>query len=137
MSCAIVIIVYDADGNRVKAVIDSNTTVCVGAIYEKMTSGSSTTITKYDQADGQRIALRVNGVVRWLATDHPSTVLRTGLGSTALTVSETGGRMSEIGYKPWGESRYTFGATPTKRRFTGQVLGRVAGGAVNFNYCVV
>ena len=64
MSCAIVIIVYDADGNRMKSVIGSNTTVYVGAIYEKMTSGSSTTITKYDQAGGQRIALRVNGVVR-------------------------------------------------------------------------
>ncbi|MFZ1475603.1 MAG: hypothetical protein WAV79_22015, partial [Anaerolineae bacterium] len=72
----------------------------------------STTITKYYQAGGQRIALRVNGVVRWLATDH--------LGSTALTASETGGRLSEIRYKPWGESRYSFGATPTKRRFTGQ-----------------
>ena len=68
---------YDADGNRAKAVIGSSTTVYVGAIYEQTTSGSSTTITKYYQAGGQRIALRVNGVVRWLATDH--------LGSTALT----------------------------------------------------
>ena len=99
---------HDADGNRVKAVI-----------------GSSTTITKYYQAGGQRIALRVNGVVRWLATDH--------LGSTALTVSEAGGRMSEIRYKPWGESRYTFGATPTQRRFTGQVLDEVAGGLYFYN----
>ena len=56
---------YDADGNRAKAVMGSSTTVYVGAIYEKMTSGSSTTITKYYQAGGQRIALRVNGVVRW------------------------------------------------------------------------
>ena len=60
---------YDADGNRVKAVMGSSTTVYVGAYYEKTTSGSSTTITKYYQAGGQRIALRVNGVVRWLATD--------------------------------------------------------------------
>ena len=57
---------YDADGNRIKSVIGSNTTVYVGAIYEQTTSGSSTTITKYYQAGGQRIALRVNGVVRWL-----------------------------------------------------------------------
>ena len=116
---------YDADGNRVKAVMGSSTTVYVGAIYEKTTSGSSTTITKYYQAGGQRIALRVNGVVRWLATDH--------LGSTALTASETGGRLSEIRYKPWGESRYTFGATPTQRRFTGQVLDEVAGGLYFYN----
>ncbi|WP_423223236.1 hypothetical protein [Candidatus Amarolinea aalborgensis] len=55
-----------------KAVIGSSTTVYAGAIYEQTTSGGSTTITKYYQAGGQRIALRVNGVVRWLATDHPS-----------------------------------------------------------------
>ena len=64
-------------------------------------------------------------MVRWLTTDH--------LGSTALTVSESGGRLSEIRYKPWGESRYTFGATPTQRRFTGQVLDEVAGGLYFYN----
>ncbi|WP_343414165.1 hypothetical protein [Candidatus Amarolinea dominans] len=96
---------YDADGNRVKADFGGSVTVYVGAYYEKMTSGSSTTITKYYQAGGQRIALRVNGVVRWLATDH--------LGSTALTADGTSGaRLSEIRYKPWGESRYTLPATP-------------------------
>ncbi|MBK6430202.1 hypothetical protein [Candidatus Amarolinea dominans] len=57
---------YDADGARVKAVIGSSTTVYVGSLYEQTTTGSSTTITKYYQAGGQRIALRVNGVVRWL-----------------------------------------------------------------------
>ncbi|MGB4977780.1 MAG: hypothetical protein WBR35_13670 [Anaerolineae bacterium] len=116
---------YDADGARIKSVLNGETVTTIGAYYEKMTSGSSTTITKYYQAGGQRIALRVNGVVRWLATDH--------LGSTALTASETGGRLSEIRYKPWGESRYTFGTTPTQRRFTGQVLDDVAGGTVGFN----
>ncbi|MFZ1597000.1 MAG: hypothetical protein WAW26_14175, partial [Anaerolineae bacterium] len=116
---------HDADGNRVKADFGSSVTVYVGAYYEKTTSGSSTTITKYYQAGGQRIALRVNGVVRWLATDH--------LGSTALTVNESGARMSEIRYKPWGESRYTFGATPTQRRFTGQLLDNVAGGLYFYN----
>ena len=109
-----------------KADFGGSVTVYVGAYYEKTTSGSSTTITKYYQAGGQRIALRVNGVVRWLATDH--------LGSTALTADGTSGaRLSEIRYKPWGESRYTFGATPTQRRFTGQVLDEVAGGTVGFN----
>ncbi|MFZ1476044.1 MAG: RHS repeat-associated core domain-containing protein, partial [Anaerolineae bacterium] len=43
------------------------------------------------------------------------------------------GRLSEIRYKPWGESRYTFGATPTQRRFTGQVLDEVAGGLYFYN----
>ncbi|MBK9091882.1 MAG: hypothetical protein IPM84_03750 [Anaerolineae bacterium] len=49
------------------------------------------------------------------------------------TVNETGGRLSEIRYKPWGESRYTFDATPTQRRFTGQVLDEVAGGLYFYN----
>ena len=66
-------------GNRVKAVIGSSTTVYVGTIYEQTTSGGSMTITKYYQAGGQRIALRVNGVVRWLATDHPSASVRLSL----------------------------------------------------------
>ena len=81
---------------------------------------------KANVTGGQRIALRVNGVVRWLATDH--------LGSTALTVSETGGRLSELRYKPWGENRGTpVGTTPTQRRFTGQVLDEVAGGLYFYN----
>ncbi len=117
---------YDADGHRVKAVMGSSTTVYIGAYYEKTTSGSSTTITKYYQAGGQRVAMRVNGVVRWLATDH--------LGSTSITASETGARMSELRYKPWGESRgIPFGTTPTQRRFTGQVLDEVAGGLYFYN----
>ncbi|MFZ1599270.1 MAG: hypothetical protein WAW26_25770, partial [Anaerolineae bacterium] len=62
----------------------------------------------------------MNGVVRWLATDH--------LGSTSVTASENGTPDAELRYKPWGENRYTFGVTPTQRRFTGQVLDEVAGG---------
>ena len=116
---------YDGDGNRVKAVIGSNTMVYVGTIYEQTTSGTSTTITKYYQAGSQRIALRVNGVVRWLATDH--------LGSTSVTANESGARIAELRYKPWGENRYTFDATPTQRRFTGQVLDNVAGGLYFYN----
>ena len=63
--------------------------------------------------------------MRWLATDH--------LGSTSVTADETGVRIAELCYKPWGESRYSFGATPTQRRFTGQVLDNVAGGLYFYN----
>ncbi|MFZ1710894.1 MAG: RHS repeat-associated core domain-containing protein [Anaerolineae bacterium] len=63
--------------------------------------------------------------MRWLATDH--------LGSTSVTASENGTPDAELRYKPWGENRYTFGATPTKRRFTGQVLDEVAGGLYFYN----
>jgi len=64
-------------------------------------------------------------VVRWLATDH--------LGSTAVTANEAGAGIAELRYKPWGENRYTFGATPTQRRFTGQVLDNVAGELYFYN----
>ena len=112
------------DSNRVKARIALRVNGVVRWLLRDHLG--STTITKYYQAGGQRIALRINGVVRWLTTDH--------LGSTALTVSEAGGRLSEIRYKPWGESRgIPFGATPTKRRFTGQVLDNVAGGLYFYN----
>ena len=73
-----------------------------------------------------RIALRVNGVLSWLATDHPSagdlqSPLRAGLGSTAVTADGgTGVRTGELWYKPlrqaqggpWGESR----VAPTSAR---------------------
>ena len=62
------------------------------------------------QAGRQRVALWVNGAVRWRLSD------------------QRGVRIAELRYKPWGESRYTFGATPTLRRFTGQVLDDAAGG---------
>jgi RHS repeat-associated protein len=66
------------------------------------------------QVGGQRIVLRVAGIVSWLLSDH--------LGSTAVTADGVSGvRTAELWYKPWGESRGTpFGATPTTYRFTGQ-----------------
>ena len=72
-------------------------------------------------------------MVSWLATDH--------LGSTAVTANESGARITELRYKPWGESRYSFGVTPTarlsspksQRRFTGQVVDSVAGGLYFYN----
>ena len=64
--------------------------------------------------------MRPAGVLSWLLGDH--------LGSTTVTADgATGARTAELWYRPWGESRGTaFGATPTARRFTGQVLDSVA-----------
>ena len=59
---------------------------------------------------------------------------RASSSSAAVTVSETGGvRLTEILNTLWGENRYSFGATPTQRRFTGQVLDNVAGGLYFYN----
>jgi RHS repeat-associated protein len=64
-----------------------------------------------------RLALRVqvNGAadkVYYLLTDH--------LGSTSITVDVNGNKQAEIRYKPWGETRYTDGNTPTDYLYTGQ-----------------
>ena len=118
---------YDGDGNRVKSVMNGETVTTIGNLYEKKVVGGATTHTKYYTFGGRRIALRVAGTLSWLLSDH--------LGSTAVTADgTTGGRTGELWYKPWGENRGTaFGATPTKRRFTGQVLDEVAGGLYFYN----
>jgi RHS repeat-associated protein len=108
--------VYDGDGNRVKATFGATTTVYpstvlragVGAIYE--TSGS--TVLKYYYAGGVRIAMRTGGQIYYLLSDH--------LGSTNVTANSSGAQISKLLYKPWGETRFTSGTTPTTWRFTGQ-----------------
>ena len=52
---------YDGDGNRVKSVLNGETVIYVGNLYEKKVVGSTTTPTKYDYFGGRRIAVRVAG----------------------------------------------------------------------------
>jgi len=59
------------------------------------------------------VALRQGGTLYYLLTDH--------LGSTALTVDSSGVKVGELRYRAYGETRYTWGTTPTSRRFTGQL----------------
>mgnify|MGYP001019048025 FL=1 len=53
------------------------------------------------------------GEVYFLLGDH--------LGSTTMTLNLDGSIKSEIRYSAWGETRYTSGATPTERHYTGQI----------------
>jgi RHS repeat-associated protein len=99
---------FDGDGNRVKSTIDGTTTYFVGAHYEV----SDSTVTKYYFAGPQRVAMRSNDTLFYLLTDH--------LGSTSLTTDPNGALVSEMRYNPWGETRYTTGATPTDYTYTGQ-----------------
>ena len=104
---------YDGDGNLVKAVDSSNniTTVVVGPHYEVR----NTTPRKYYYAGSVRVAMRDNGTLYWLLTDH--------LGSTALTLDSSGNRLdpnAELRYKPYGDTRYNPGSQKTNYRFTGQ-----------------
>ncbi|MFZ5922503.1 MAG: hypothetical protein ACOYY3_15760, partial [Chloroflexota bacterium] len=84
-------------------------------------------ITKYYFAGASRIAMRkytipVSMEVEYMIGDH--------LGSTSLTTDSVGNKVSEIRYKPWGETRYTWtdpslATTPayamTKYQYTGQI----------------
>ncbi len=59
----------------------------------------------------------------WLArhrTDRPSAVLRTSLGSTALTRDSSRGTLGRQWYSPYGSVRLTEGTLPTDYTFTGQ-----------------
>ncbi|MBI5825424.1 MAG: RHS repeat protein, partial [Chloroflexi bacterium] len=102
--------VYDGDGRRVESTINGTTTTFVGSHYE-VTGGS---VTKYYFAGASRIAMRKDGNLTYLLSDH--------LGSTSITTDANGNSIFEQRYKPWGETRYTtLNATAsTKYQFTGQ-----------------
>ncbi len=70
----------------------------------------------YYYAGSVRVAMRVQTAtqndVYYLHADH--------LGSASLTTDASGNKYGELRYKPYGETRYVWGTTPTDRRFTGQ-----------------
>ena len=61
---------------------------------------------------GQRVAVRVNGTLSYLYSDH--------LGSASLATNADGNVTAEMRYYPYGETRWSTGTMPTDRRFTGQ-----------------
>jgi RHS repeat-associated protein len=69
-------------------------------------------VRKYYSAGGVRVAMREDGLLRFLLSDH--------LGSTSITTDSSGSKISELRYKPWGETRLSWGVTPTDYTYTGQ-----------------
>ena len=102
--------IYDGDGNRVKGVVGGVTTTYIGNYFEW--TGSTDTMKTYYYAGGMRVAEREGSTLYWQLTDH--------LGSTSITAFSSGGKKAEVRYKAWGETRYTYGTTPTSQRYTGQ-----------------
>ena len=90
--------VYDGDGRRVKSTVNGTTTYFIGAHYEL--TGSQ--VTKYYFAGTQRAAMRKYTVPKAMAVEY---FLGDHLGSTSITTDNTGAKVSEIRYKPWGEVR--------------------------------
>ena len=104
---------YNGDGNRLQGTVAGVTTTYIGSYYEWTSAGS----TQYYYSGSQRIAMRRSGCggdngLFWVFGDH--------LGSTSVTANSAGGYISEVRYKAWGETRFTWGSTPTTFRFTGQ-----------------
>jgi len=97
---------YNGDGNLVKAVDDTNkiTTTVVGPHYEVraqwMGTAWETTVRKYYYAGNVRVAMRDNGTLYWLLTDH--------LGSTSLTLDSSGNRLDPtaelVSVSRWGHA---------------------------------
>ena len=100
--------VYDGDSNRVLRIGPEGTTVYIGDYYEKQGSA----VTKYYYVAAQRVAVRVNGTLYFLHTDH--------LGSTTLLTDQSQQVVARLGYRPYGDTRYAIGNFPTDRRHTGQ-----------------
>jgi RHS repeat-associated protein len=101
--------IYDADGRRVKSIMDGETRLFAGDHYEVVVNGTET---KYYFAGSSMIALRKDGVLNFVIGDH--------LGSTSLTTDADGVVISELLYTAWGEVRHESGVTPTDHTYTGQ-----------------
>ena len=69
-------------------------------------------VTKYYTFGGSRVAMRQGNVVYYLNGDH--------LGSTSLTTDINGEVVSEVRYVPYGEERWSNGASVTDFGFTSQ-----------------
>ena len=127
---------YDGDGSRVKKVAVSGgvtvTTLYAGPLEVEIT-GTQRITTSYYFAGAQLIAMRevsstgtVTGTLYYLIGDH--------LGSTSVTLDKNGNVVAEQRYYAYGQVRYTSGATPTDRQFTGQYNdGSALGGLYFFN----
>ena len=66
----------------------------------------------YYYAGAQRVAMREDGTLYYLLSDH--------LGSTSLTLDASGNKLAEQRFSPWGMSRYTWGSAQTDYAYTGQ-----------------
>jgi len=112
---------YDGDGARVMSEINNVTTRFVGNYYQVTDSA----VTKYYYAGASRIAMRKDGTLSYLLSDH--------LGSTSITTDSSGNKVSEMRYTAWGEVRYESGTTPTEYTYTGQYSYTVDFGLMYYN----
>lgn len=87
--------------------------------------GTRTFITEIMEPDNSNITWRIYYlgralVVQTTTTDNLSYLVQDHLNSTSLTMNTSGSITGEMVYSAWGETPYSFGATPTDRLYTGQ-----------------
>jgi RHS repeat-associated protein len=105
--------IYDGDGNQVKSIINNVVTYYVGRHYHKTVDGANVSIKKFYAIGMSQIAVRTDGVLQWILTDH--------LSSASVSASVDGTLVSEVKYSAYGEIRYQSGSLPTKYQYTGQL----------------
>lgn len=94
-----------------------DTTVYPNKYMEKNVTSNHTTF--YYYFGGQMVALKKDGTLEYLQSDH--------LGSTSITTDTSGAVTSRTRYKPFGEvmltsNQETTGTLNTERKFTGQTF---------------
>jgi hypothetical protein len=83
--------VYDGDGSLVKSIINNVVTYYVGRHYHKTVNGANVSIKKFYAIGMSQIAVRTDGVLQWILTDH--------LSSASVSASVDGTLVSEVKYR--------------------------------------
>ncbi len=120
---------YDGGGNLVKRMNANGATFYIGNFFEKNTTTGE--YTHYYYFGGQRVAMRKStnpspgtGTVTYIHGDH--------LGSANVTTDASGTKTSDRRYKPFGETRFSWGLLPTDKTFTGQRVEPGLGGIMDY-----
>ena len=100
-------------GTMVKSIINGVSTYFAGRHYNLEVNGENSVVQKTYAFGSMTVAVRTEGVLKWVLADH--------LGSTSITANEDGTLNSEIRYSAFGEVRYSSGTTPTDYQYTNQL----------------
>ncbi len=118
---------YDNESKRVlqrtSSTTGGTTTVTDDITFDGFTevtiSGGTTATSKYYTAGGQRVAVRVNGILSYLLSDI--------LGSSTIALNSDGSGQAVQLFSPYGSVNYSWGSMPTTFNFTGQRLDSQTG----------